>query len=118
MLAIRPHLHPSIFGVGITVQWSGVGVAGACVLWGGVLLFGTRTLLNYESTPGVPSTPLSRWPSESRVPRHMGEFTLVMLAHPNCPCTRASLAELEIVMTELQGRLAAFVLFGRSGERA
>jgi hypothetical protein len=38
-----------------------------------------------------------------------------MLAHPNCPCTRASIAELEIIMSNLHGRVAAFVLFSKPG---
>jgi hypothetical protein len=37
--------------------------------------------------------------------------TLVMLAHPRCPCTRASIAELAKIMTAAQGRLHAYVLF-------
>jgi glyoxylase-like metal-dependent hydrolase (beta-lactamase superfamily II) len=41
-----------------------------------------------------------------------------MLAHPNCPCTRASLAELEILTAKLQGRLSAFVLFSRPAATA
>jgi hypothetical protein len=36
-----------------------------------------------------------------------------MLAHPNCPCTRASLAELEILLAKLQGKLSAFVVFSK-----
>ena len=36
-----------------------------------------------------------------------------MLAHPQCPCTRASLGELEQIMAHLDGRIAATVLFYR-----
>jgi hypothetical protein len=34
-----------------------------------------------------------------------------MLAHPQCPCTRASLRELELLMAKLNGCLTAKVLF-------
>ncbi len=34
-----------------------------------------------------------------------------MVAHPHCSCTRASIAELSLLMTRLRGRLAAHVLF-------
>ena len=37
--------------------------------------------------------------------------TLVMAVHPQCPCTRASLAELALIMARLKGRLRAHVLF-------
>jgi hypothetical protein len=34
-----------------------------------------------------------------------------MLAHPHCPCTRASIGELASIMAHSQGRLTAYVLF-------
>jgi len=34
-----------------------------------------------------------------------------MLAHPHCPCTRASVGELASIMAHSQGRLTAYVLF-------
>jgi hypothetical protein len=34
-----------------------------------------------------------------------------MLAHPHCPCTRASLGELARLMAQAQGRVTAYVLF-------
>lgn len=37
--------------------------------------------------------------------------TLIMLAHPHCPCTRASVSELANVMARVQGKVRAYVLF-------
>jgi hypothetical protein len=34
-----------------------------------------------------------------------------MLAHPHCPCTRASVGELASLMAQTTGKLRAFVLF-------
>src|SRR3712207_4573180 len=34
-----------------------------------------------------------------------------MLAHPHCPCTRASINELARLMTQARGRVTAYVLF-------
>lgn len=34
-----------------------------------------------------------------------------MLAHPRCPCTRASIAELARIAAQVQGKLDAYVLF-------
>jgi hypothetical protein len=39
--------------------------------------------------------------------------TLVMFAHPRCPCTRASLGELERLVAEVGGALRVHVLFHR-----
>lgn len=38
-----------------------------------------------------------------------------MLAHPHCPCTRASLGELAQIMAERHGKLNAYVLFMKPG---
>jgi len=34
-----------------------------------------------------------------------------MLAHPHCPCTRASIGELARLMAQAQGRVTAYALF-------
>jgi len=34
-----------------------------------------------------------------------------MLVHPQCPCSRASIGELALLMAQSQGRLKAYVLF-------
>jgi hypothetical protein len=34
-----------------------------------------------------------------------------MLSHPHCPCTRASIEELNRLMAQTQGRVIAYVLF-------
>jgi hypothetical protein len=34
-----------------------------------------------------------------------------MLAHPHCPCTRASVGELAQIMAKVQGKVRAYVLF-------
>lgn len=89
--------------------------AGVLFLWAGLVLLGGRKLLNYESTPGMPGAPPSQWPPESQILRPTDKFTLVMLAHPNCPCTRASIAEFDGLMTKLQGKLAGFIVFSKPG---
>ncbi|HYM11445.1 MAG TPA: hypothetical protein VEU62_11975, partial [Bryobacterales bacterium] len=53
----------------------------------------------------------AQWPSGSRARRAAGQATLVMLGHPQCPCTRATIAELALLMTHCQGRVQATVLF-------
>jgi hypothetical protein len=79
-------------------------------LW--LLMIGTGTgfLWNYEGIPGVAAAPGS-WPAGSLIPRATDRATLVMLVHPHCPCTRASIGELSRLMTQAQGRVEAYVLF-------
>jgi hypothetical protein len=83
----------------------------SCVLWLFVIVAGVRYLWGYESTPGVAASAPDRWPAGSRIRPAADRPTLVMLAHPQCPCTRSSIAELSRLMTQAQGRVTAYVLF-------
>lgn len=85
-------------------------VTGLCVLFIG-LVVAMGGLWKYKNAPGEQSDAPARWPAESRIERDPGLPTLVMFAHPMCPCTRASLSELRAIMSEFQGRVAAHVLF-------
>ena len=68
-------------------------------------------LIGYSKSPGDAGSPPIHWPSESRISVDTSRPTLVMFAHPRCPCTRATLGELELLMARCQGRVAAHVLF-------
>jgi len=70
-------------------------------------------LLGYENTPGLAAAPPAQWPVNSKIRPAPDQATLVILAHPHCPCTRASLGELASIMAHCQGRLTAYVLFLR-----
>ena len=83
----------------------------AGALWLLVIGAGIGTLWAYESTPGVAAATPDRWPAASRIKPAADRATLVMSAHPHCPCTRASIGELSRLMTQAQGRLTAYVLF-------
>jgi hypothetical protein len=85
-------------------------LAGA-VSWLLVIGFGLGTLWNYENTPGIALASPPQWPAESRIQRAPDHATLVMLAHPHCPCTRATIGELASIMAHSQGRLTACVVF-------
>jgi len=80
-------------------------------LWLSLVGTGISFLWNYGSTPGLAATAPVRWPAGSRIERAPDLATLVMLVHPHCPCTRASIGELSRLMTQAQGRVKAYVLF-------
>ena len=83
----------------------------AATAWIGVLCTGWYVLADYESRPGPAADVPVTWPSESAVRPASDKATLVMLAHPRCPCTRASLNELAVLATRLRGRLQTEVFF-------
>jgi hypothetical protein len=83
-------------------------VAGAWLLAVGA---GFVTLLHYSGTPGHADAPISCWPAHSRVRIDASRANLVMLAHPHCPCTRASIGSLSQIMTNCRGLVTAHVVF-------
>lgn len=79
----------------------------AFLVWAGGVAWGFVLVLRYEGTAGATSDgPVLPKELSSR-----GSKRLIMLAHPRCPCTRASLAELEKIMTRWHGRIQADVYF-------
>ena len=83
------------------------------VIWLGAAVAGTRFLLVYDFTPGREGTGKapSHWPAASEIPHAAALPTLVMFAHPKCPCTRASMGELALLMAHCQGLVDARVVF-------
>jgi hypothetical protein len=74
-------------------------------------LAGMGMLWRYSLNPGTAGTPPALWPQQSRLVRRPGNLTLVMVVHPHCPCSRASIAELEVLMTRPSRRINADVIF-------
>src|SRR5437660_1421003 len=85
----------------------------AGVAWAAAVAFGSVKMLNYDFAPGAPGAPAGSWPAASGVRPDRRHAHLVMFAHPCCPCTRASIAELAHVMTRADGSATATVLFYR-----
>lgn len=83
----------------------------ACAVWVLMIGIGLGLLWSYENAPGPVVAFPSRWPADSRIQPATGRPTLLMLAHPHCPCTRASIGELARLMTQAQDRVTTYVLF-------
>ena len=79
--------------------------------WIATVAYGLRAMANYETAPGRVGIAPESWPGASRISRATDRATLVMLAHPHCPCTRASVGELAQIMARVQGKVNAYVLF-------
>ena len=78
--------------------------------WAIAILAGMVGLARYQMTPGA--LPVARhWPHSVRVTRDPSRPTLVMSLHPQCPCSRASVHELEVLMARSGGNLAVRVIF-------
>jgi hypothetical protein len=71
----------------------------ATAVWLGAFGLGTAAFLRFEFTPGDDARAPSIWPKESSLALGREGATLVLFAHPHCVCTRASLDELQVVLS-------------------
>lgn len=85
-------------------------------VWCVAVLSGMKVLFDHESAPGDAADAPKRWPSASSVSLQSERYQLIMLAHPHCPCTRASLSELARLMRRVGDRVATTVLFVKPSE--
>jgi hypothetical protein len=79
--------------------------------WIAVVGAGLVSLLRYSSTPGELNGAPARWPTESRIVPSHERPTLLMVIHPWCPCSRASLGELTQIMAREGSHTRAYVLY-------
>jgi hypothetical protein len=80
-------------------------------IWLAAVVTGLGLMAVYANRAGAAAHAPVEWPLSSRLHRRPDAPALVMLAHPRCDCTRASLTELAELMARMPGRADAFVLF-------
>lgn len=56
----------------------------------------------YENRPGPVESPAAEWP-EAAPFRHPGHDVLLVFVHPCCPCTRATVEQLDRLITAIEG---------------
>jgi hypothetical protein len=92
-------------------------VLAACVVvWLAGVGAGARVLWNYQTTAGEPGTPPAHWPAASRIERLPGHATLLVVAHPQCPCSRATIGELSDLVGQVGERTSVHVLMYKPRE--
>lgn len=89
-------------------------IAMGVTLWLPAVGLGINALWKYSTTPGRPATPPLEWPRHTSLNRAPGKYTLLMFAHPQCPCSDASLGELAILMAHAPENVDAQVFFYRA----
>lgn len=84
---------------------------GMIVLWSLLVVLGFMKLLQYTYTPTKASL-IDKWPSESAIAKS-NLPTLLVFAHPQCPCSRATVSELARLMPFINNRARIAVVFYR-----
>ena len=82
-------------------------------LWVSVILAGFYVLMTYQSTPGEAAEVQPSWPATTALEHQDNRLNLVMFVHPHCPCSTASMRELERIMVRLRDRVFVQVVFVR-----
>jgi len=83
----------------------------AILVWASLIFVGARVLLTYEFTPGTEDQPLHTWPATAKLSQPDSPYTLLVVIHPLCSCSRASIGELSKIMARFPDTLRAEVLF-------
>jgi hypothetical protein len=79
---------------------------------------GLWVLAAYDNAPGVAANPSAQWPVGSRLERASDRPTIVLLAHPQCTCTPASIGELAEVLARVRTAPRTYVVFLKPGRFA
>ena len=85
-------------------------------LWFAAICFGSVALLRYESRPDEPNAALRMWPAQSKLRLNENLPTLILFAHPKCPCTRATLGELSVLIARCSEKVATTVIFTKPAD--
>ncbi|HZZ28951.1 MAG TPA: hypothetical protein VFE46_13200 [Pirellulales bacterium] len=86
------------------------------VLWSVAVAAGLCFLAVYSATPGSASDPPKNWPAQAGLELNPQGATLVMFVHPHCPCTRASLSELERMLRNCERPVSVWIVFYKPTE--
>lgn len=80
-------------------------------LWGILLIAGSYFIIGYELTPGESGSVVPNLPDHPVIDDGDGLPTLLVFAHPRCPCTTATIRQLERLLAECGDGIATTVIF-------
>jgi hypothetical protein len=80
-------------------------------LWLAGLATGFAALGRFESQVGASASAPRSWPESAAIQRDPDRPTLLVFAHPRCPCTSATIEELNRLLTHAADRVRTLVVF-------
>ena len=81
------------------------------VAWLPVVAAGFWGFSSQAFVPAAHGEPPSTWPAGNGFEAAAGRYSLVVALHPECPCSSATLEELEKIMIKTEGRVQAYALY-------
>lgn len=85
----------------LSAAWLSATVAGMTVLW------------NHEARPGMAAKAPERWPEGSLFENSSSQTTMLVWIHPHCPCSRATIRELERLLVHFPKKVDCRVVLTR-----
>ena len=82
-----------------------------CLVWLGLVAGGFCLLGHEEFQAGAPAAVKQVFPPHSALALDRSRLTLLLFAHPQCPCTRTTFAELDQIRASSKDRLSIIILF-------
>lgn len=79
--------------------------------WLAANVVGLTTIIIYSNTSGDTGEPEAMWNLPAEITLAQDRPTLVVFAHPKCPCTRATFSELERLQSARAGRFLTQIIF-------
>lgn len=80
-------------------------------IWGVVVIFGFSILLKYSNTPGESAISTIAWPKTSLLTKDANRSSLAIFVHPQCPCSKATIGELERLVPHIYNQTNINVVF-------
>lgn len=83
----------------------------AVFLWVTALLVGSGFATSYSLEAGNAAAALDNWPARSRLSMPATQPKLLVFLHPECPCSKATLGELNVLLHRHLNRIDAEIVF-------
>jgi hypothetical protein len=86
-------------------------IAAAATIWLSICAYLTAQLIEFGTRPEQKARLASAFPAGSKLKLVPNKFTVVAFLHPRCPCSKASVGELEELMQRCGDNTMAYALF-------
>jgi len=95
----------------LTVGRSKLFLLTLAAVWVAIVAMGIVILEREEFTPVKTLPSVTAFPHDSAIPLAADKPTLLLFAHPYCPCTRASLHDLDELLANIQNKVSVIMIF-------
>ena len=86
-------------------------IASLLLFWAILIAIGMVKLHSYSFTPGPSGNVPVIWPNPLQLNLDKKTPTLIMFAHPHCPCSKSSINELNRIMAQTNKLQKTYILF-------